>query len=111
MSRLDEKIALYQSELKRLNINFDAELLKTITKGLGPSIYKVDAETVSGSDERELETVKNNFLIKKLGLENGAYLDEAIIKVINLLGVSNRSKYRPIFYYLLVKELGQESKY
>jgi hypothetical protein len=111
MSRLDEKIALYQSELNRLNINFDADLLKTITKGLGPSIYKVDAETVSGSDERELETVKNNFLIKKLGLENGSYLDEAITKVINLLGVSNRSKYRPIFYYLLVKELGQESKY
>lgn len=111
MSRLDEKIALYQSELKRLNINFDTDLLKAITKGLGPSIYKVDAETVSGSDKRELETVKNNFLIKKLGLENSHKLDKAIAKVVNLLGVSNRSKYRSIFYYLLVKELGQESKY
>ena len=98
MSRLDEKIALYQGELKRLHISFDAGLLKAITKGLGPSIYKVDAETVSGTDERELETVKNNFLIKKLGLENSPILDEAIAKVVNQLGVSNRSKYRPIIY-------------
>ena len=111
MSRLDEKIALYQGELKRLHISFDADLLKAITKGLGPSIYKIDAETVSGTDKRELETVKNNFLIKKLGLENSPILDETIAKVVNQLGVSNRSKYRPIFYYLLVKELGQESKY
>ncbi len=111
MSRLDEKIALYKSEMKKLGLDYDAELLAKITKSIGPSIYKVDAETVSGSDERELATVKNNFLIKKLGLNNGPDLDEAISKVLEKFGKSNRSKYRPIFYYLLVKELGQESKY
>ncbi|WP_457616158.1 DUF2853 family protein [Lutibacter sp.] len=111
MSRLDEKIALYESEMKKLGLDYDAELLAKITKSIGPSIYKVDAETVSGSDERELATVKNNFLIKKLGLSNGPDLDEAISKVLEKFGKSNRSKYRPIFYYLLVKELGQESKY
>ncbi len=111
MSRLDGKIALYKSEMKKLGLDYDAELLAKITKSIGPSIYKVDAETVSGSDERELATVKNNFLIKKLGLNNGPDLDEAISKVLEKFGKSNRSKYRPIFYYLLVKELGQESKY
>jgi len=111
MSRLDEKIALYQAEMTRLNISYDADLLYAITKGLGPSIYKTDAETVSGSDCRELGTVKYNFLMKKLGLADEPKLDKAIATVMEKLGKSNRNKYRAIVYYLLVKELGQESKY
>lgn len=111
MSKLDEKIALYQEAMNKLGLSFDADLLTAVTKGLGPSIYKKDAETVSGSDEKELATVKNNFLIKKLGLTDGPKLDEAIATVIEKVGKSNRNKYRAIVYYLLVKELGQESKY
>ena len=34
----------------------------------------------------------------------------AIVKVAEMMGITNRVKYRAIFYYLLVKELGQESK-
>mgnify|MGYP000698473882 FL=1 len=111
MSKLDEKIALYQSEMKKLGISFDADLLAKVTKGLGPSIYKADAETVSGSDPKELATVKTNFLLKKLGLADGPKLDKAIDTVIEKVGKSNRNKYRAIVYYLLVKELGQESAY
>lgn len=111
MSKFDEKIALYQSEMTKLGLNFDANLLTAVTRGLGPSIYKKDAETVSGSDEKELATVKNNFLIKKLGLSDGPKLDAAIASVIEKIGKSNRNKYRAMVYYLLVKELGQESKY
>ena len=111
MSKFDEKLALYQSEMKKLGISFDADLLTKVTKGLGPSIYKADAETVSGSDKKELETVKKNFLMKKLGLSDGPKLDNALDAVIEKVGKSNRNKYRAIVYYLLVKELGQESKY
>ncbi|MBE0423314.1 MAG: DUF2853 family protein [Lutibacter sp.] len=111
MSKFDEKITLYQSEMKKLGLKFDADLLTKVTKGLGPSIYKADAETVSGSDKKELETVKNNFLIKKLGLPDSPKLDKAIENVIEKVGKSNRNKYRAIFYYELVKELGQEGKY
>ncbi|SDX16603.1 Protein of unknown function [Lutibacter oricola] len=111
MSKFDEKLAQYKAEMDKLGLSFDADLLTAVTKGLGPSIYKADAETVSGSDQKELDTVKNNFLIKKLGLENGPKLDEAIAAVIEKVGKSNRNKYRAIVYYLLVKELGQESKY
>ena len=111
MNRFEEKITQYHSEMNKLGIPFDARLLAKVTKGIGPSIYKTDAERVSGSDERELETVKNNFLIKKLGLEDGEYLDRAIVSVLQKFGKSNRNKYRAIFYYLLVKELGQEAKF
>jgi len=111
MSKFDEKLALYQGEMKKLGLSYDGDLLTAVTKGLGPSIYKADAETVSGSDSKELATVKNNFLIKKLGLADGPKLDDAIATVIEKVGKSNRNKYRAIVYYLLVKELGQESKY
>ena len=78
---------------------------------MGPSIFKTDAETVSGTDERELATVKNNFLIKKSGLSDGEKLDNEISVVMDKVGKSNRNKYRAIIYYLLVIELGLESKY
>ncbi len=111
MSKFDEKLELYQSEMKKLGISYDADLFKKVTKGCGPSIYKTDAEKVSGSDQKELDTVKNNFLIKKLGLADSPKLDKAIATVVEKMGKSNRNKYRAIFYYLLVKELGQEAKY
>ena len=111
MGKFEEKIEQYQNEMIKLGISYNAVILTTIAKDLGPSIYKADAETVSSSDESELETVKKNFLIKKLGLKDSPKLDEAIQNVIEKVGTSNRNKYRAIVYYLLVKELNQESQY
>lgn len=111
MSRFDEKMEQYSKEMERLNIPVETDLLATITKGLGPSIYKNDAECVSSSDEKEIETVKTNFLIKKLLLKDGERLDVAIENTVSKMGKSNRNKYRAIFYYLLVKELKQEYKF
>ena len=96
--------------MDNMAISYEDELFDKITRGLGPSIFKRDAASVSTSDPSELLTVKQNFLMKKLGLEDGAYLDDAIAAVANKMGRTNRVKYRAIFYYLLVKELGQESK-
>ena len=96
--------------MDNMAISYEDELFDKITRGLGPSIFKRDAASVSTSDPSELLTVKQNFLMKKLGLEDGAYLDDAIAVVANKMGRTNRVKYRAIFYYLLVKELGQESK-
>ena len=111
MSKLQEKIDLYTSEVEKLGLKINTDLLASVTKGLGPSIYKVDAEKVSSSDSKELETVKKNFLIKKMGLEDSPKLDEAIAAAIEAIGSSNRNKYRAIFYTLLVQGLGLESKY
>jgi hypothetical protein len=110
MSKFDEKISFYKENMVSMGLPYEDELFDKITKGLGPSIFKRDAASVSTSDEKEVFTVKHNFLINKLGLEDGEYLDNAIIKVGVLMGKTNRVKYRAIFYYLLVKELGQESK-
>lgn len=111
MSKFDEAIATYEAEVKELNLGIDTSLLKAVAKGLGPSIYKADATKVSSSDEEELGRVKQNFLIKKLGLKDGPELDAAIKEVVEKLGSSNRNKYRVIFYALLVKKFKKESVY
>ena len=112
MSKLQEKIDLYTEAAEKLSIAIEADLFKLVTKGLGPSIYKEDSELVSSSNKTELETVKKNFLIKKLGIEkDDAELDAIIQRVIDTIGSGNKKKYRALFYYLLVKETGKESVY
>jgi len=112
MSKRDELIALYAKELKeKAGVSADMDLLRKVTIGCGPSIYNKDAATVSCTQKSELETVKNNFLIKKLGLKDSAELDNAIKEVCEQLGSSNRNKYRAMFYYLLTKKFGKENIY
>ncbi|WP_347925771.1 DUF2853 family protein [Pontimicrobium sp. SW4] len=112
MSKRDELIAKYAADLKdKCGMKPDMDLLTKVTIGCGPSIYNADAATVSGSDASELATVKNNFLIKKLGLKDGADLDKAIDKVMDTYGRSNRNKYRAVVYYMLTKHFGKESAY
>lgn len=111
MSKLQEKIEFYSQEADKLGIKLDADLFGKITKGLGPSIYRKDAEVVSCSQADELATVKKNFLIKKLGLEDSEKLDTAIAEVCEELGKSNKNKYRSLFYYLLVVKFDKASLY
>ncbi len=113
MSKFDEAIELYKSEMTgKIGMkSIDEALLIKITKGLGPSIYKKDAAKVSSSDKTEMQRVKDNFLIKKLGLEEGPKLDKGIDAVIEKIGRSNRNKYRAIFYYLLVKHFRKSALY
>ncbi len=112
MSKRDELIAKYADDLKnKCGMSADMDLLTKVTIGCGPSIYNADASTVSGTDEAELATVKNNFLIKKLGLSDSPKLDEGIDAVITTYGKSNRNKYRAVVYYMLTKHFGKESVY
>jgi len=111
MSKFDEKVELYKKFMDDRDLRSNTDLLRAVTKGLGPSIYKKDAETVSGSDPKELETVKKNFLIKKLGLVDNSELDKAIDEVMEKIGRSERNKYRAVVYYMLAKKFDKESVY
>ena len=103
------KIALYIKDIKKHYGEVDEDFVAIIVKNLGPSIYKRDAELVSCSDSKELDTVRRNFLIKKLGIEaSQGVLDAAIQDVCEeLKGV--RTKYRATFYYSLAKKFKKES--
>ena len=112
MGKRDDLIAQYADDLRnKCGVTPDMDLLTKVTIGCGPSIYNADASTVASSQPSELETVKSNFLIKKLGLADGPDLDAAIAKVIETYGKSERNKYRAVVYYMLTRHFGKESVY
>ena len=112
MGKRDELIAKYADDLKtKCGMTPDMDLLTKVTIGCGPAIYSADSETVAASQQSELETVKTNFLIKKLGLKDGPELMDAINAVIDTYGRSERNKYRPVVYYMLTKHFRKESVY
>jgi len=112
MGKRDEWIAKYAEDLKgKCGMTPDMDLLTKVTIGCGPSIYNADAQTVAGSQPSELETVKTNFLMKKLGLPDSPQLMEAIHSVIETYGKSERNKYRAVVYYMLTKHFGKEAVY
>jgi hypothetical protein len=91
MSKFDEKVALYKKFMDDRNLRSNTELLAAVTKGLA--------------------TVKNNFLIKKLGLSDSSELDAGIEEVMERIGKSERKKYRAVVYYMLVKKFDKEAVY
>ncbi|WP_299536552.1 DUF2853 family protein [Ulvibacterium sp.] len=111
-SKRDELIAKYAADIKeKFGETPDMDLLTKVTIGLGPAIYNLDASKVSGADDKELETVKNNYLVKKLGLADGPQLMDAVKTVVNNYGTSVKSKYRAVVYYMLCKHFDKASAY
>ena len=111
MSKLDEKVGKYLDDLKSKvgESNPDVDLLRKIAESMGPSIYNADAETVASTSESELDTVKRNFIDKKLGISDQSKANEALNQVLEKYGKSNRNKYRVVIYYLLTKHFKKES--
>ena len=112
MGKRDDLIARYADDLKnKCGLTPDMDLLTKVTIACGPSIYNADSATVAASQPAELATVKNNFLIKKLGLTDTPELDTAIKAVMTTYGQSERNKYRAVVYYMLTKHFGKEAVY
>ncbi|GAA0297513.1 DUF2853 family protein [Rhodovulum strictum] len=112
MGKREDLIARYAEDLRtKCGIEPDMDLLTKVTIGCGPAIYDADASTVAATQPGEIETVRTNFLIKKLGLPDGPELTEAIHAVIETYGKSERNKYRAVVYYMLTKHFGKEQIY
>jgi hypothetical protein len=112
MSKRDDLIEKYAADIKdKFGESADMDLLTKVTVGLGPSIYNLDASKVSGGDEKELETVKNNYLVKKLGLADSPALMDAVKSVLDTYGSSNKNKHRAVVYYMLCKHFKKASIY
>lgn len=110
MNKLEQKLELYTKSLvEKCNVQPDAELLKAVTKAMGPSIYNADAEIVAMSEKDEVTTLKENFVKKKLGLTDDAQVDAVVEKAFDIIGKSNPRKYRAVMCYLIVVELGKEA--
>jgi len=111
MTKFEKVIESCKKQMKAQNIAVDEDLLTKIAKSLSPSIYNRDSALVAAAQKSELETIKKNFLVKKLGCEDGPELDKTIEKAVTKIGKSNRAKLRVVFYYIMVKDLGKEAIY
>ena len=108
-TKTQEKIALYTKDIKKTYGEVDQDLLVLIVKNLGPSVFNKNAELVSCDDNKELATVRQNFLINKLNVDaSKGVLDAAIADVCEELKTSKK-KYRATFYYSLAKKFKKES--
>lgn len=111
MADKDGILDYFKKEMNDMGMHYHEELYHAIADHLGPSIHDADASLVACSDPAELKTVKENFLMGKLGLEDSPRLDEAIEQACGGMGQSNRRKHRVTFYYLLVGILGEENHF
>lgn len=108
MPTYEEAFEGFKKEVDNLGIAIHEDMYHAITKHLGPSIHDRDASLVACSDSKELETIKKNFLIGKLGMEDSPRLDQAMQEACGALGHSNRNKHRATFYYMLTAILNKE---
>lgn len=111
MSKFQEKYESAESSLKDMGVKVDTDLLHAVCKGLGPALYNTDAALVASSDQSEMDRLRSNFLIKKLGLSESDKLDAGLDAVVEIMGKSNPRKQRAAFYYLLTKHFKKESVY
>ncbi len=111
MGRLEDIITKYQAENENLVLGIEPALLAKVAKSLGPTIYSDDACRVSSSDNNEIETVKKNYLIGKLGLSDSDDLDSAIRDVMSKLGSANKNKYRALVYAMLCEKFSKQDIY
>ncbi len=98
------------ANVKKFDSSVNEALVEAIFNSLKPVHENKDAMLVSCGDDSELDTVKKNFLMKKLGLDDDGSLDAAI-KETCVTVKEDHMKARITFYYLLTKKFGKESVY
>ena len=109
MSELAEKLAKLKAQaVKQLNdcgvSDIDDGILDTLVDRMKMIVDNKDAILVSGTDPSELETVRKNFVVKKLGIEDKDKAMAAINDVAGaMLGI--KMKNRAAFYYLVQQKL------
>ena len=96
----------YVEDLKKYTKTVDEDAVKAMANTYRLVLSQPDSAVVAFGDPGELERVKANFLVKKLGLPDDESLDEGIAAVgAKLKGVSRKN--RLTVYYLLAQQLGK----
>jgi hypothetical protein len=98
----------YSADVAKYTPTVNEAAVTAIVKYCGIALRNADSSLVSGSDPKELATVRDGFAAKKLGL-SAAAADSGIQAVVKKLEGVNR-KSRVTFYYLLAEATGTLGK-
>ena len=109
MSEQENKLAKFKGEaLEQLEkcgeSTIDDAVLSELVNNLKLVIDNKDALHVAGTDASEMETVRKNFVVKKLGIDDQEK-GKAAVKAVAEQMSGVRMKNRAAFYYLLKKTL------
>ena len=105
----DKHLPYFENIKEKYDAKADEAVVMAITKYLGASLNDKDSKYVACGDETERNTVRDNFLKKKLGLTaDDAELDAKVVAVCDeMKAAKQRMKDRVTFYYLLAKNEGK----
>ena len=96
----------YVADISKYTDAVDEAVVKAMASTYRLVLNSPDSAVVAFGDESELETVKKNFLIKKLGLSDSDDLDAGLAAVAaKMKGVTRRN--RLTVYYLLAEHFGK----
>jgi Protein of unknown function (DUF2853) len=98
----------YSADVAKHSSNVNEAAVSAIVKYCGIALQNRDSSLVSGSDPKELATVRDGFAAKKLGLDAAAA--DAGIKAVLAKMKDERNKSRVTFYYLLAEATGTLGK-
>jgi outer membrane protein OmpA-like peptidoglycan-associated protein len=93
-------------DVRKYAANADENVVQAIVRYCGIALQSRDGQLVAMSDKKERDTVRENYLKKKLGLTHtDAELDDAILSVGEVMK-ADRTKNRVTVYYLLAEKFG-----
>ena len=97
----------YLERVRKYDADADADQVKSLVNKLGIALRSRDSSLVSCSDKGELESIRDGFAKKRLGLD-AKHSDDEIMSAINevctQMAGDGGQKHRVPFYYLLAKK-------
>ncbi len=101
--------APYIEDVAKYTDNVDESVVEALVKNLASILGNADAKYVSCTDDSELDTVRKNFVAKKLDITDDEKVSAALDAVCARMK-EDRTKSRVTFYYLVAEELGALGK-
>ncbi|MEO9338090.1 DUF2853 family protein [Mesorhizobium sp. SB112] len=95
----------YLADVKKYDAGANPDVVNKIVKHLGIALRNRDSSLVSATDKKELDRVRDNWGVKKLGVD-AAKAEVAVAATAKDLA-ADRTKSRVTFYYLVAKHLGK----
>jgi len=107
ISNINSILEKYLVTANKLGWEIDLVLFYKVAGGIVASIKNRDDAYVATSDPKEMEAIKRNFVIKKLGIRDNETSTRVLVEVKNeFKGI--RHKPKALFYYRLITSLNKE---
>ena len=109
--KTDDKYTSYIADVRGYDADAQEAVIKKIVNYCGIALQSRDGSFVACSDETERNTVRDSFLVKKLGLTDETSELDALVMAVCETMQKDRMKNRVTFYYLLAKNEGKLSAF